>query len=264
MSQVSVPPAPPLSREEVLQIAERCSDLLKTRFGARRVIVFGSAVGQAPWHAGSDLDLAVEGIRPEEFFKAHSALERLAPRGLKVDLVDLQTAYPEMRARILGEVEMPDDPILALKSIVDDELTTLERIVSETQQYSTEIHDPPSPFEMRGMGSLAHDFYCGVESIFKRIAVRFDGGVPTTPNWHRDLLRQMNVAQAGKRPAVIDAQLWARLDDYLDFRHFFRNAYRATLEWDRMQPHIAQMRDTFEILRTQLEQFFAAVQSEKG
>jgi hypothetical protein len=106
---------------------------------------------------------------------------------------------------------------------------------------------------------LAHDFYCGVESIFKRIAVRFDGGVPTTPNWHRDLLHQISLAQQDKRPAVIDDLLWTRLADYLDFRHFFRNAYRATLEWDRMQPHIARMSETLEMLRAQLDQFFAAI-----
>ena len=264
MSHVPAPPAPPLSREEVWQIAERCSDLLKTRFGARRVIVFGSAAGQAPWHCGSDLDLAVEGIRPEEFFRAHSALEELAPRNLKVDLVDLRTVYPEMRARILGEVEMPDDPLLALKSIVDDELTALERIVTETEETLAEAHTPPTRVELRALGDLAHDFFCGVESIFKRIAVRFDEGGPTTTNWHRDLLHKMNVAQTGRRPVVIDNPLWARLADYLDFRHFFRNAYRATLEWDKMQPHIAQMRETLEMLQAQLAQFFATVQAEKG
>jgi predicted nucleotidyltransferase len=100
----------PVSKAEALAAAQCYIAMLKERFGARRVIVFGSAAGQASWYEDSDLDLAVEGIRPEEFFKASSAVGALMPSGLQVDLVDLGNVYPEMRARILGAVEMPDEP----------------------------------------------------------------------------------------------------------------------------------------------------------
>jgi predicted nucleotidyltransferase len=52
------------SREQVLEAAEACKRLLRERFGARRVILFGSLAGQAPWHAQSDVDLAVKGLAP--------------------------------------------------------------------------------------------------------------------------------------------------------------------------------------------------------
>lgn len=249
----------PVTQSEALAIAERCAALLKERFGAKRVIIFGSAVGQAPWHEGSDLDLAVEGIRPEEFFTAWSAVEEMAPPGLGVDLVDLASAYPELRARILGEVEMPGHPVLALRSLIEDELQALERIASEMKETMAEVHDPPTRMEMRAIGDIIHDFYCGIESIFSRIAVQFDGGVPKTAFWHKDLLNQMNEPRQGARPAVIDDRLWTLLEDYLKFRHFFRNAYAVPLEWERLQLHIARMDETLAMLRTQLAQFFAAL-----
>jgi predicted nucleotidyltransferase len=74
-------------KEQALEAAEACIRLLKERFGARRVILFGSLVGQSPWHEQSDIDLTVEGLAPEEFFHAYSACRDLLPQGLDLDLV---------------------------------------------------------------------------------------------------------------------------------------------------------------------------------
>lgn len=251
-------PEHPASRAEALLAAQRCIVLLKERFGATRVIPFGSVVGQAPWHAGSDLDLAAEGIAPDKFFRARAALDELAPRGLQVDLVPLESVYPELRARILGEVEMPDEPVLALKGLVNDELKSLERVAQEMKLVHAAAADPPGLTDILAMGALVQQFYNGIENIFKRIAVLFDDGVPKTAHWHKDLLNQMNRAHQG-RPAVVDNRLRAWLEDDLDFRHFFSHAYGFQLEWNRLYPHVARMEDTLALLRTQLEQFFAAV-----
>lgn len=78
--------------------------MLRQRFGVKRVILFGSAAGDAPWHSRSDLDLAVEGLRSEDHLRALNACYELLPPGLELDLVPLESAWPEMRARILGEV----------------------------------------------------------------------------------------------------------------------------------------------------------------
>lgn len=49
-------------RVAVWKAAAACIDLLKTRFGVRRASVFGSLAGHSPWHARSDIDIAVEGL----------------------------------------------------------------------------------------------------------------------------------------------------------------------------------------------------------
>src|SRR6266496_3812294 len=92
-----------VQRQVALALATRCAQLLRDRFRARRVIPFGSVVEHGTWHPGSDLDLAVEGIAPEQFFRAWSVLRELLPPGLDVDLVDLEHAGEALRARILGE-----------------------------------------------------------------------------------------------------------------------------------------------------------------
>jgi len=89
-------------KARALGAAEACRRLLKERFGARRVILFGSLAGQGPWHGRSDIDLAVEGLAPDEFFAAYSACRDLLPPGLELDLLSLESVYPEMRARSPG------------------------------------------------------------------------------------------------------------------------------------------------------------------
>src|SRR5262249_8905228 len=107
--------AHPNSRPEALALGTRCAPLLQESVGAKRVIPFGSVVGHGTWHSGSDLDLAVEGVAPEHFFRAWSTLRELLPPGLEVDLVDLEHAGEALRARILGEKAMSEDAFLALK-----------------------------------------------------------------------------------------------------------------------------------------------------
>ncbi len=247
-------------RERARQVAQACADLLREQFGARRVILFGSLVGPEPWHEGSDIDLAVEGIPSEQFFKAWGACDRLLPRdlGMVLDLVPLEDVSPRMRARILGEVDVPADPLRALRQLVEAELATLEEVIQSAEYTLTRFSDPTNPeqYEMRGLASYVHDFYNGVESIFERIAVHFDRQLPRGEHSHADLLEQMAAPREGVRDTVVDEALRVQLKELLDFRHFFRHAYGYKLEWDRLRLNVEAMKPVLEQLRKQLAQFF--------
>ena len=60
---------------------------LAARYGAKRVLLFGS--GADPERVAADIDLAVEGIRPADFFRFYGEL--LFSLSKPVDLVDLST-----------------------------------------------------------------------------------------------------------------------------------------------------------------------------
>lgn len=250
-------------RQQALAAAEACAQLLKTRFGARRVIPFGSLAGQGPWHERSDIDLAVEGLASADFFPAYSACRDLLPRGMNLDLVPLENVHPEMRARILGEVQMPGDPKQALKGLIEDELTALERVVMRTKEALDTLDEEPAQLALQGLASYLHQFYTGAESIFERIVVWLGEEMPQGEHWHIDLLNQMAVEREGTRPAVIDERLRDRLKDYLDFRHFFRHAYGYDLEWGKIQPLAEGMSETLEALREQLDTFMASLANDQ-
>jgi hypothetical protein len=49
----------------------------------------------------------------------------------------------------------------------------------------------PDRVETAALASVLHAFYNGVENIFKRIAVRCEGGIPEGATWHQQLLSSM-------------------------------------------------------------------------
>ena len=61
--------------------------VLRTQFGAKRIMLFGSLTSQDEFTHWSDIDLAAWGIAPEQFYDAVAALNDLSP-DIKVDLVD--------------------------------------------------------------------------------------------------------------------------------------------------------------------------------
>jgi predicted nucleotidyltransferase len=251
-------------RAQALAAAQDCIEYLKAHYGVKRVIVFGSLAGEGPWHDWSDIDLAVEGLPPENYMEALSACWELLPEGMELDLVPLEDAYPELRARILGEVEMPVEAHAALKKEIEDELHNLERVGSEMAQLLARMPQEPTFVELRATASILQDFYSGVERIFERVAIRLDGDLPPGPSWHTLLLRRMEAPFADVRPAVIDHKLALRLLDYLRFRHLFRHTYGYELEWDKCQPLAEGLERVLAELKRQLETFEHFLETKAG
>ena len=86
-----------------------------------------------------------------------------------------------------------------------------------------------------GVALNLHGFYTGVEQIFEDIARTIEGGLPSGPEWHTSLLRQMTVEIDGLRPAVIAVKTRKSLDEYRGFRHIVRNVYTFNLRPARLQ-----------------------------
>ena len=142
----------------------------------------------------------------------------------------------------------------ALKSDIDRELQSLERLTRELDEI---LAIPPegSVARVRAAGSVLHDFYTGVEKIFRRIAVRIDQDLPVGEDWHIQLLQRMAVLVEGIRPQVIDEPLGNNLEEYLRFRHLFRNIYGFELKWDRCQPLVENLDKTFSNFKDQIDRF---------
>ena len=243
------------SQTEALAIVEECAHVLKAQFGVRKVHVFGSVTGEGPWHDRSDLDIAVEGLAPKDYFRALSVLDEVLPPELELDLFILEDMPPEWAARIQGGKKMPADLIEVMKARIANELTSLERVAQSLQTFLSIVSEQPSEIEIRGTGSYVHDFYSGIERIFERIAVTLDGGLPAGDRWHQALLQQMTEVPQGVRPAVIDDVLYQHLLDYLKFRHLFRHTYGNELEWGKLRPLAEGVQEIFTKLYAQLTQF---------
>lgn len=86
-------------RAKALELAKKASFLLRQRYGAKRVVVFGSLARAKAFSARSDIDLAAWGIAPDIFFSAVAAVTGLSP-DFKIDLVEPNTCRESMRTSI--------------------------------------------------------------------------------------------------------------------------------------------------------------------
>jgi len=140
-------------------------------------------------------------------------------------------------------------------SEIEEELGNIERLLSELNEHQKE--EPRNSFYLRAVGSIFHDFYCGVERIFERIAEELNGGIPEGENWHIQLLKDMTLQIEEVRPAVISKELLAELKGYLEFRHRFRNIYGFELEWDKMKGLKETMPGIAERFKKEIKEFIA-------
>ncbi len=126
-----------------------------------------------------------------------------------------------------------DDDALWRETVagIENELHNIDKLRSEL----AEVAMPASEMaERRQAGSILHDFYNCCERVFRRIASELNGGFGSGSAWHKELLYRMTIPVRDVRPQVVSEELAAELDDYLSFRHVFRNLYGFELKGERL------------------------------
>jgi len=143
----------------------------------------------------------------------------------------------------------------ALKKEIEIELRNLERLAREMEGLKDRFVNKPDFIETRASGSILHDFYCGIEKVFERIAIHIDGGLPKGEDWHTELLLQMAHPIKGIRDAVISTDLLEKFKEYLRFRHLFRHIYGFELKWERFKDLSLSLSTVLSEFKDKLEGF---------
>jgi hypothetical protein len=134
----------------------------------------------------------------------------------------------------------------------------LEELATVREQLNPLISMPPDAtvgvIETAAACAMLHSFYTEIEKILKLIAREWDGQVPSSDSWHKDLLNQMSEATA-KRPAIVSPGLVDVLSEFLAFRHLFRGASIVLMRWPKLSPLIAKVDPTYEQIKVEIEDF---------
>jgi predicted nucleotidyltransferase len=88
-----------LARAQLLERVRQAVTRLKATFSVRRTVLFGSLAHQGWFAPDSDVDLAVEGLRPADYWEAWGLLEDCL-RDRSVDLIELETASESLREAV--------------------------------------------------------------------------------------------------------------------------------------------------------------------
>jgi hypothetical protein len=90
-----------------------------------------------------------------------------------------------------------------------------------------------------------HNIYNGIEDVMLSLANDVDGYVPTGESAHQDLLDQMSAEIDGKRPALLDTELYGLLVELKGFRHVVRHRYGFDLDPLKVDENLVRVRTAF-------------------
>jgi predicted nucleotidyltransferase len=119
-------------RALLLERVRAAAATLKARFGARRVILFGSLAHSAWFAPDSDIDLAVEGLAGDSYWQAWRLVEELIG-DRPVDLIEIETVGPSLLQAIqryvvslsTSETLLPGTYIPGAAQYIGDTLTSV-------------------------------------------------------------------------------------------------------------------------------------------
>lgn len=86
-------------RDRALTVSREIAGLLKKKYEATRVVLFGSLAHDTWFTPRSDIDICAEGIPVDLFFRAESEVQKSSEE-FKIDLVDPQECSPELLRNI--------------------------------------------------------------------------------------------------------------------------------------------------------------------
>lgn len=86
-------------QERARQVANSAASVLKTDFGAKKVILYGSLAHGAWFREYSDVDLAVVGLPAKLFWRAWVTIDRLST-DIEINIIDLVDAKPSLMHEI--------------------------------------------------------------------------------------------------------------------------------------------------------------------
>jgi uncharacterized protein YutE (UPF0331/DUF86 family) len=118
---------------------------------------------------------------------------------------------------------------------IEAELENIERVLADLPKPDSLKN--LSPLELAGAAALIHNFYNGVENVFKQFVISKSLNIPRGPSWHIDLIE---ICVANK---IISQTTSDMLKEYLSFRHFFSHAYSFDVDEERIAPLLEKMKD---------------------
>ena len=92
-------------RSSAMDRAKRVADCLKKKYGASRVVLFGSLVRKHYLHERSDIDLLVKGIKKSDLLHAGFEASNIA-KPFDVDIIPFEIADPNI-VKIANEEGIP-------------------------------------------------------------------------------------------------------------------------------------------------------------
>ncbi len=99
ISKTQLSPSELKEREQLLARIQKAADEIKSRFRVRRIVLFGSLAHEGWFSSASDVDLAVEGLRGDDYWHAWRIAEETI-KDKSVDLIEIESCGRSLQKAI--------------------------------------------------------------------------------------------------------------------------------------------------------------------
>ena len=145
---------------------------------------------------------------------------------------------------------------------IQDELSELAKVKAVLDEAQARFAERiPNPLELSGIALNLHDFYNGIENLFRRVALGLGEGLPTGSDWHSRLLKNMALQIPQVRPRVIAEGTQRKLEEFLRFRHLVRHAYGHDLKWGEVRDRLSSFGSAYTDLVEEVEEFLGFLEA---
>jgi len=149
---------------------------------------------------------------------------------------------------------MDKSRLTVLTADMEAQMSLVERVYRELEKRASKL-EPDDEIRLESIAYQLHNLYNAVEDLLKIVAAHFENQIADTAHWHTALLYRMTQEIAGVRPALLSEESYHLLNSLRGFRHFFRHAYGATIEYAPLRINLDKARELYPLLKADVERF---------
>ena len=147
-----------------------------------------------------------------------------------------------------------------LKKEVNFEISEINKLFNEGKPLLDliKIKEKPDFIEKSAAGSFLHSFYNGIEKLAILIYKGINEKIPNDIKWHKKLLEK-TFNSTKNYPILFNNEYKIQLQDYMEFRHFFRHTYGYNINIEKLKPLINNAEILWEKIRNDINKFLESL-----
>jgi hypothetical protein len=151
---------------------------------------------------------------------------------------------------------MDSNKLTLLTVNLNAQMTNIKAIHQKIVNRSTRLQSDDEAI-LESIAYQIHNLYCATEDLLKIVAGYFENNISDSSQWHSLLLQRMSIEIPNIRPAFLTSKTYSILNSLRGFRHFFRHAYGAAIEYDQLKSNLDKSLILLANLESDLNQFIA-------
>jgi hypothetical protein len=153
---------------------------------------------------------------------------------------------------------MDSNSLILLTVDLNSQMTEIKSIYQKLVDRSKKLQ-ADDQIILESIAYQIHNLYCATEDLLKIVARYFENNISESSQWHSLLLQRMSAEIPNVRPAFLTSKTYLLLNSLRGFRHFFRHAYGAIIEYDQLKSNLDKSIGLIANLESDLNQFITSL-----